>query len=178
MICGTPAGQPQLKSDSVGNTVVTFGSWLRLLLCLSFLLCFLPPQVALATSTPVMAMEATIRTLKLTGGATRFIHPTFTHPSFFFSLILLPFLTFVCTPSVSSPQLTPRVHMHVIKLFILIYIALVQSLCTQIFEFLLSTLRLSWQSPHPFSFWVLKSWFISPLRPRYKGILQFEMFFF
>lgn len=65
---------------------------------------YVSSQVVLATSTPVTATEATTHTLKLTGGATRVpLPPPLTHPSFLFSLILLPFFTLLSAPPLSSP---------------------------------------------------------------------------
>lgn len=62
-------------------------------------------QVVSVTSTPVTATEATTHTLKLTGGAIRFLHPFFTHPSLFFTLMFLPFSTLL-----SAPHLSPLLH--------------------------------------------------------------------
>lgn len=75
-----------------------------------FFLFPLSSQVASATSTPAMATEETTHTLKLTGGATRFLHPSLPRSSLFPLLTHPPFFLHidVCIPSVLLPPLTPR----------------------------------------------------------------------
>lgn len=70
----------------------------------------LSSQAASATSTPATATEETTHTLKLTGGATRFLHPSLPCSSLFPLLTHPPFFLHidVCIPSVLLPPLTPR----------------------------------------------------------------------